>query len=193
MIRCQRLLLARENTMRMNHIRVFQYDPGTGSVIQPPQVLAETNVLIAMAADGNGILDTNISIGTGDTEIDRVTLSGGSLIWETQWNGRMDQVPEELGAVEITWYDVNDLTALEEQLSAASGSSGGGEVILPSSEPVPEFTPSEPWGLRRRRCRWMEAGLCLPERSIRIPIVKCLLCRESRIPIPARIREKPIV
>lgn len=138
------LLLARENTMRMNHIRVFQYDPGTGSVIQPPQVLAETNVLIAMAADGNGILDTNISIGTGDTEIDRVTLSGGSLIWETQWNGRMDQVPEELGAVEITWYDVNDLTALEEQLSAASGSSGGGEVILPSSEPVPEFTPSEP-------------------------------------------------
>ena len=131
----------------MNHIRVFQYDPGTGSVIQPPQVLAETNVLIAMAADGNGDSGYeyfNRDRRYGNRQSDpkrRLTYLGNP-----SGTAEMDQVPEELGAVEITWYDVNDLTALEEQLSAASGSSGGGEVILPSSEPVPEFTPSEPGG-----------------------------------------------
>jgi RNA polymerase sigma factor (sigma-70 family) len=136
------LLLSRENTMYMHHIRVFQYDAGSGSILQPNEILSESNTLLTGQNDGNGLREISVSMGTGATEIRRITLNGGSLSRENQWSGRMDQIPDNLSGTEITWYDISDLSALETQLAPASGSSGSQETLTPSSEPVPEFTPS---------------------------------------------------
>lgn len=135
------LLLSRENTMYMHHIRLFQYDPQTGIMIEPPQVLVESNTLIGMENDGNGIQVTQVSGGTGDTTILRTTLNGDSLSEETQWTGRMDQIPAGLDSpTEIIWYDMNDLTAIDQQISssAADGTS------VPSVNSAPETAPAQP-------------------------------------------------
>ena len=142
------LLLGQENSMYFYHVRVFQYDPETDSVIQPPEALDDGvgnggyRASLALEANGNGLQWVMIYGGTGDTEIRRVTLDGGTLSEETQWTGRMDQIPEEFSSVEIVWHDVNDTAALEEWSSGVSLPAESGEKIPSSSEPVPELTPS---------------------------------------------------
>lgn len=132
------LLLSRENTQMIHYIRLFQYDPQTKSMIQPPNILIEKNTVIGMEADGNGIQDTLISGGTGDTEIYRVTLDGNIFSQETQWTGRMDQIPADLkNPIEITWYDISDTAALDQQIITSTNS----ETAAPAAKTAP--VPSE--------------------------------------------------
>ncbi len=113
------LLLSQEDDMYFYHIRVFQYDPETDSVFQPQEVLEEGSgggyyrASVAMEGDGNGIQVREISGGTGETELTRVTMDGDTLHQEQQWTGRMDQIPAEMGTIEIEWHDIQDGTALD--------------------------------------------------------------------------------
>ena len=60
-----------------------------------------------------GLRLTEISGGTGSTDITRITLSNGSLVREKQWSGRMDAIPQELSFIDIPWHDIADTAALD--------------------------------------------------------------------------------
>ncbi len=114
------LLLKQETTESLNHVRIFQYDPESGTVRGPSDILMEGAASVggyrsglAMQADGDGIWSVTMFSGTGDTSITRVTLEGDALHYDVQWEGRMDMMPDEPGAVGIAWYDVEDPSALD--------------------------------------------------------------------------------
>lgn len=114
------LLLEQETTDYLYYALVFRYDPQSESVIQPTGSLMEGVSQIGgyrggltMQGDGNGIRVTELSSGTGQTDIYRVTLDGDSLKKESQWSGMMDAVPTELDFIEIEWHDITDTAALD--------------------------------------------------------------------------------
>ncbi len=114
------LLLKQQTTEYIDYVRVFQYEPGSGTVIQPTDTLMEGVAQaggyrggLAMQPDGNGIRSVTTSSGTGDTSITRVTLEGDALHYDVQWEGRMDMIPDELGPVDIVWNDVGNASALD--------------------------------------------------------------------------------
>ena len=123
------------------YVRVFQYDPGSGILYQPSDILSEGVAgaggyrgSLSMMGDGNGIESLEMSSGTGETYITRVTLEGGSLIWTTVWTGRFDLIPDEISSVLIDWHDISDTGALE---------SWAPDVSIPLSQPEPA-QPSGP-------------------------------------------------
>ncbi len=121
------LLLEQEMTNGIYYVLLFHYDPETGRMIHPAETMTEGVASaggyrggLAMEGDGNGIRTTEISSGTGQTYICRVTLENESLKTESQWSGRMDMIPADLGFVEIEWHDISDTTALEGGAAEAS-------------------------------------------------------------------------
>ena len=109
------------------YVRVFQYDPESGSVRQPPDVLMEGVAgaggyrgSLSMMGDGNGIEAMEWSSGSGETYISRVTLEGNSLLWTTVWTGRIDLIPDEISSTAIDWCDISDMSALESWASDAN-------------------------------------------------------------------------
>ena len=114
------LLLEQETEDFMYHLRVFQYDPDSGTVFQPEQILTEGVApvggyrgSIGLESDGHGLSMLELSSGTGQTGISRITLEDGTLKTTTEWSGRFDQIPEGMGSEAIDWQDAGDLTALE--------------------------------------------------------------------------------
>ena len=113
-------LLIEQNVMDdffgyFGYVRVFQYDPERGSMYQPSDILTEGVAGIggyrgglSMMGDGNGIESFEMSSGTGETYITRVTLEEGSLIRTQVWTGRMDLIPDEISSVPIDWQDISD-------------------------------------------------------------------------------------
>lgn len=113
------LLLSQEGDDYSDRVRLFQYDPDTDQVIQPEEALEEYgggggyNSGLSLQGDGMGLRLTEISGGTGSTDITRITLSNGSLVREKQWSGRMDAIPQELSFIDIPWHDIADTAALD--------------------------------------------------------------------------------
>lgn len=113
------LLLSQEGDNFSSRVRLFQYDPDTGLVIQPEEALEEYSggggyaSGLSLQGDGMGLRLTEISGGTGSTDITRITLGDGSLVREKQWSGRMDAVPQELSFIDIPWHDITDTAALD--------------------------------------------------------------------------------
>ena len=114
------LLLEQETTDYLYYALVFRYDPQSKSVTQPTGSLMEGMSQIggyrgglAMQGDGNGFQVSELSGGTGQTDIYRVTLDGDSLKKESQWFGMMDAVPAELGFIQIEWHEIGDTGALD--------------------------------------------------------------------------------
>lgn len=113
------LLLSQEGANYSDRVRLFQYDPDTNQVIQPKESLEEYsggggyNSGLSLQGDGMGLCLTEISGGTGSTNITRITLSNGSLVREKQWSGRMDVIPKELSFTKISWHNITDTTALD--------------------------------------------------------------------------------
>lgn len=141
------LLLSQEGDDFSNRVRLFQYDPDAGLVIQPEESLEEYSggggyaSGLSLQGDGIGLCLTEIAGGTGSTDITRVTLQDGSLVREKQWSGRMDAVPQELSFTDIPWHDITDTAALDSwtpetgisQQGGSSSSAGGGtESELPT-------------------------------------------------------------
>ncbi len=85
------LLLKQHTVENLDYVRVFQYDPESGSVLQPADTLMEGTEPtggyrggVAMQADGNGIRSVTTSGGTGNTSIPRMTLKEGALHYGIQ-------------------------------------------------------------------------------------------------------------
>ena len=146
------LLLSQENTMYLYHVRIFQYIPDIASTVQMNGVLEEGasggfyRASLALEGDGNGLMLTTISGGTGDTQIERITItSAHDIVSETQWTGRMDQIPSDITSEEIIWYDINDTSALEDWFAKNAGAhsvSDGTEATNSGSQSQPsEQTP----------------------------------------------------
>ena len=113
------LLLSQEGDDYSDRVRLFQYDPDTDQMIQPEESLEEYSggggyaSGLSLQGDGMGLRLTEISGGTGSTDITRITLSNGSLVREKQWSGRMDAIPQELSFIDIPWHDIADTAALD--------------------------------------------------------------------------------
>jgi RNA polymerase sigma factor (sigma-70 family) len=69
---------------------------------------------IGIPNSGYGILRTEVMDGSGNTQISQYTLNvDNTLRGETVWSGRLDQIPAEYTANEITWYDWTDMSGLD--------------------------------------------------------------------------------
>lgn len=114
------LLLEQETADYLYYALAFRYDPASGSAIQLTGSLMEGMSQmggyrggLTMQGDGNGIRITEMSGGTGQTDIYRVTLDGDCLKTEQQWSGLMDAVPAELSFIQIEWHETGDTAALD--------------------------------------------------------------------------------
>ena len=134
----------------IENVRIFRYDPASKTVHQPEESL-RTGVAsaggfrgsLSLDGDGAGLFYLTTSSGTGATTVDLVTLTpeGDTLHIDRQWEGRLDQVPEELLFEEIGWYDQTDMSGLD------SWTPAGNESLRPAPMPeeadVDETAPTE--------------------------------------------------
>ena len=114
------LLLEQETDDFMYYMRIFKYDPDTGTVHQPENVLLMEGMggsyrgSIGMMEDGNGIRTSELSSGSGAMQISRTTLNGDTLNTVKQWEGRLgDDIPKGLGLISIDWHDIDDMSAFD--------------------------------------------------------------------------------
>ena len=134
------LLLSQETEEYLWFIRVFQYDPESGTVLEPPESLTEGVAEIGgyrgglgQMADGRGLRTISVSGGTGVTVIDRITLEGEHLVTITAWGGSfVNTIPEEFSFVEIQWHDGSDTAPLD-SWPDFDGTSGGENATETSS------------------------------------------------------------
>lgn len=133
------LLLEQGTAFGVYHVLVFRYDADGKTVIQAADALMEGEATmggfrgsLSMMGDGNGIRALEMSSGSGDMTISRVTLDGSALVRETAWEGRFDQMPDGMNSfTQIAWHDASDASAL-------------GSWTPDALQPVP--MPAEPTG-----------------------------------------------
>ena len=125
-------------------VRLFHYVPIGDTLLQPEEILCGSfsgssyRGGLSLQADGDGLMLTEWSPGTGDAWIQRVTLGGLSILSgdiirkEAQWEGRIDMVPVEYQGIPIQWHDISEWSAApaEEDISAAEPA--------PAEVPLPE-------------------------------------------------------
>ena len=136
------LLLSQETEEYLWFIRVFQYDPESGTVLEPPESLTEGVAEIGgyrgglgQMADGRGLRTISVSGGTGVTVIDRITLEGEHLVTITAWGGSfVNTIPEEFSFVEIQWHDGSDTAPLDRWPDSDGTSSGENGTETSSSQ-----------------------------------------------------------
>lgn len=150
------LLLRQEKQGYIDNVRIFQYDPDSGIMHQPEEVLNEGvsgaggyRGMIGMARDRDGILVKEWSSGTGDTDVTWVTLAGDVLNRTVVWEGRLDRIPGEFDVPELEWYSIRDLSALESwtpdaETAGETGSTAGpGEAESSSAAESSEAESTE--------------------------------------------------
>ena len=136
------LLLSQETEEYLWFIRGFQYDPESGTVLEPPESLTEGVAEIGgyrgglgQMADGRGLRTISVSGGTGVTVIDRITLEGEHLVTITAWGGSFaNTIPEEFSFVEIQWHDGSDTAPLDRWPDSDGTSSGENGTETSSSQ-----------------------------------------------------------
>ena len=136
------LLLSQETEEYLWFIRVFQYDPESRTVLEPPESLTEGVAEIGgyrgglgQMADGRGLRTISVSGGTGATVIDRITLEGEHLVTITAWGGSFaNTIPEEFSFVEIQWHDGSDTAPLDRWPDSDGTSSGENGTETSSSQ-----------------------------------------------------------
>ena len=122
------LLLSQEGEDFYDYTRVFQYDPVSGTVFTPAEVLSYGVALtggqrsgLQLMEDGNGFRQVSASF-NGDLSIERIILEGNQLVYTNAWSGRIDQqIPSGLGGTEITWHELYDLEELDRGLALPAG------------------------------------------------------------------------
>ena len=118
------LLLEQDTAFGISSILVFQYDTDSDSVLQAADTLSEGvggaggyRGSLSAAGDGNGLLSTEFSSGTGMGSTSRTTLDGDRLRSEVIWEGNIfddtDMAADEIGFLDIDWHDIGDTAALD--------------------------------------------------------------------------------
>ena len=161
------LLLSQETEEYLWFIRVFQYDPESGTVLEPPESLTEGVAEIGgyrgglgQMADGRGLRTISVSGGTGATVIDRITLEGST--WSLLLPG--------VGALPIRSPRNFPLWKSSGTMEATPPHWTAGPILtkLPAEKteqkPVPPRQLLRSPALRRRRFRRTGTGLFLQGR-----------------------------
>ena len=114
------LLLEMDTEDFISYVRFFQYDPDTKTMRQPDKTAMEGVAGaggyrggLMMAGDGEGIISTEWSSGTGETTMTRITLDGETLGAEILWTGLFDEIPDSIARTQIDWHEAEDLSALD--------------------------------------------------------------------------------
>lgn len=118
------LLLEQGTMFGVYHALVFRYDAEDKTVRQADGTLMEGAASaggyrgsLSAAGDGNGLLSTEFSSGSGLGTTSRVTLEGDTLRSEVIWEGNIfidtDTAVEETGFIDINWHDVSETAALD--------------------------------------------------------------------------------
>lgn len=117
-------------------IRLFQYDPYSGVMLQPDQILCGSfsgsgyRGGLALQEDGNGLLLEEWEPASGQTWIHRMTLEGEDFDSALQWEGRIDMIPEEHKGVPIEWHDIGELVTPSETPAEVSLPEDGDRLVL---------------------------------------------------------------
>ena len=139
------LLLEQDTAFGISLVLVFQYDVGSGAVLQADGSLSEGVASaggyrgsLSAAGDGNGLLSAEFSSGTGAASTYRVTLDGTMLQSEAVWEGTLgdgtDTTDTEIGYLEIDWHEIGDPSGLDSWTPPAA---------VPSQPDTGEPEPSE--------------------------------------------------
>lgn len=111
----KREIMDTELSVSHGYVRIFQYDPDTKTVQQPAEAIADGGIRggLSMAGDGYGIFALYWSGGTGEGSVERITLEGDSLNRDTYWSGQIFEMPDSITFIEIEWYEIENLSALD--------------------------------------------------------------------------------
>ncbi|MCR5631270.1 MAG: sigma-70 family RNA polymerase sigma factor [Atopobiaceae bacterium] len=116
------LLLKQKYTGEMDRISIFSFDKNDNQafVIQT-QALSEgvahaggSRASLQATSDGSGLIVTSWQSGTGQTWINRYVVSGHDISSTTEWEGRIDQCPEDPSEIDIDWHEATDKSGLEQ-------------------------------------------------------------------------------
>ena len=125
------LLLAQETIDNGKYVRVFQYDPDSRTLRQPPETLYEGKGSLAMSEDGNGIFEHSFNGATGELWIYRATLEGDSLNKPLVYEGRIDdERPDAFRSVPIEWHDIGELVTPSETPTEVPLPEDGDRLVL---------------------------------------------------------------
>ena len=144
------LLLEQDTEFGISYVLVFQYEPDNGQVIRADGIMAEGvgsaggyRGGLSAAGDGNGILSTEFSSGTGMGSTSRITLNGNSLRTDVLWEGNIfdpDPTGDEIGFLDIGWHDIADLSGLDSWTPGADATASPPKPAKPSG---PETLPTD--------------------------------------------------
>lgn len=116
------LLLKQKYEGEMDHIFIFSFDESDSQAFKvQEQVLFEgvarvggSRASLQATSDGSGLIVTSWQSGTGQTWINRYVVSGHDISSTTEWEGRIDQCPEDPSEIDIDWYEATDKSGLEQ-------------------------------------------------------------------------------
>lgn len=104
-----------ETSVASGYVRIFQYDPDTKTLHQPAEVISDSGIRggLSMSGDGEGIMSTYWSGGTGEGAVTQITLDGDSINQDTYWSGQIFEMPDSITFIDIEWHEIGDLSALD--------------------------------------------------------------------------------
>ena len=116
------LLLKQKYEYEMDHIFIFSFDKSNSQAFKvQEQVLFEgvarvggSRASLQATSDGSGLIVTSWQSGTGQTWINRYVVSGHDISSTTEWEGRIDQCPEDPSEIDIDWHEATDKSGLEQ-------------------------------------------------------------------------------
>lgn len=116
------LLLKQKYEYEMDHIFIFSFDESDSQAFKvQEQVLFEgvarvggSRASLQATSDGSGLIVTSWQSGTGQTWINRYVVSGHDISSTTEWEGRIDQCPEDPAEIDIDWHEATDKSGLEQ-------------------------------------------------------------------------------
>ena len=116
------LLLKQKYEYEMDHIFIFSFDKSNSQAFKvQEQVLFEgvasaggSRASLQATSDGSGLIEISWNSGSGQAWINRYVVSEHNLSSTPEWEGRIDQAPEDPTAIDIDWYEATDKSGLEQ-------------------------------------------------------------------------------
>ncbi|MEH2956578.1 sigma-70 family RNA polymerase sigma factor [Candidatus Merdisoma sp. JLR.KK006] len=126
----EREVMDTEISVSSSYALVFQYDPDTKTVCQPAEAIADGGIHggLTMAGDGDGMMSTGWSGGTGEGSVTRITLEGDSLNRDIYWTGQIFEMPDSITFIEIEWHEIGDLSPLDSWTGPEAGGAEPSDV-----------------------------------------------------------------